>query len=231
MPQLTIPGFSGDFEDLFADMHARSRVEGMRRRQCNDPQGSGITVDGKSPTCDDKLALRDPDFGFYEADDLACGFVQGFGAGLGPCVRGMPIIDYVVWFLSSASDWLPRRIHAYLLDGLKDWAVWSNWCDADNDNLGYCVDYHHSLLRALGTASGVRAFKLVGSTETDLRDRIALSAQLQKLPEDPSTLVDRFLKEKFIERWFATKTPRRVRSRRAVNSQRKREHNPVPQRH
>ena len=204
MPQLTIPGFGGDFESVFDAMHAKSRTTGEQRRACNDSSGSGLTCDGRSPVCDEEWALHDPDLGFYKPSMLACGFVQGFGAGLGPSTHGMPTIDYVLWFLSSASDWLPRRIHAYLLEGSKDWSVWPQWDDYDNQELGYHVEYEDSLIAAMRAAPGVRSFKLTTAAERDLRDRIALSVSLQRLPEDPGTLVHRFLQERFIQRWFAS---------------------------
>src|SRR6058998_2293679 len=192
MPQLTIPGFGAEFEEIFENAYQKSLAEGRRRRATNEKSGSALTIDEQSPACDGEWALRDPEFGSYEPAHLACGFVQGFGAGLGPHVIGMPTIDYLIWFLSSESDWLPGRIHTYLLKGMKDWIVWPNWHDQENWDLGYRVDFDQSLSAALYRARGVRSFMLTAEAEQDLRQRIAFSTKLQQLPEEPSTLYKRF---------------------------------------
>ncbi len=44
-----------------------------------------------------------------------------------------PAFDYLVWLLSSRSDWLPRSHHAYLLQGMKEWTIWP-WSGKASDS-------------------------------------------------------------------------------------------------
>jgi len=86
-PQLAIPGLAGDLEDVIEQSFQQSVAEYRERRAKRDPSGTALTTNGLCPACEDYFALRHPTFGDYEAGHVACGFVQGNGAGLGPHTR------------------------------------------------------------------------------------------------------------------------------------------------
>jgi hypothetical protein len=193
-PQLTIPGQGGVIEPAIEQLYRQSVAKQSKRRRRGDTGGSALTTDHRCPACDEEIALRHPSFGNYEPANIACGFVQGFGAGLGPHTVAFPIMDYAVWFLSSKSLWLPPAHHTYLLQGIKDWAQWP-WLSKSSDS-----DYDGPCIGALGSAL-VRPgrFKMTADALVDLTDRIEHSRKLLDLPEDTSVLVERFLKARFIE--------------------------------
>lgn len=65
-PQLVIRDFGGPYEQAIQSSYQRSLAAGALRRAKNDRSGTAITTDGRSPTCDEEFALRDPEFGKYE---------------------------------------------------------------------------------------------------------------------------------------------------------------------
>ena len=81
-PQLAIRGLGGKWEPIFDAMLAKSITDSLVRRKERSKQGRALTDDGQTPACEDNLALRHPTFGNYEPAFVACGFVQGNGAGL-----------------------------------------------------------------------------------------------------------------------------------------------------
>ncbi|MEI9997709.1 MAG: hypothetical protein WDO13_00295 [Verrucomicrobiota bacterium] len=91
-PQLTIRGLGGKWEPIFDEMLAKSTAKQRRLRREKSPEGSGLTTDKKSPMCEDILALRHLTFGNHTPAHVACGFVQGNGAGVGPVVKAFDIL-------------------------------------------------------------------------------------------------------------------------------------------
>ena len=177
-PQLTIPGKGGVIEEVIEEYYQRSVAEWSTRRQRGDKTGTALTKDNQCPTCGEEVALRHPTFGNHKAAFIACGFVQGFGAGLGPHTRAFSIMDYAVWFLSEKSSWLPPAHHTYLLQGMKDWAQWL-WMQGSNG-----TEYNGPCNGALGSATDAPGrFKMTASPLTDLTDRIDHSRNLLGLPE------------------------------------------------
>ena len=203
-PQLTIPGKGGVIEEVIEEYYQRSVAEWSTRRQRGDKTGTALTKDNQCPTCGEEVALRHPTFGNHKAAFIACGFVQGFGAGLGPHTRAFSIMDYAVWFLSEKSSWLPPAHHTYLLQGMKDWAQWL-WMQGSNG-----TEYNGPCNGALGSATDAPGrFKMTASPLTDLTDRIDHSRNLLGLPEPTSVLVTRFLEERFIEHLVKREAQRR----------------------
>lgn len=98
-PQLTIRGFSGEFEDDFDHLSSK-------------------------PQFSEEITLRLPNFGGYKPSSVACQFVQG--DIFGPHPKFYDHFEYTVWFLSADSAWLPQKIHSYLVQGMKDWCVWQS---------------------------------------------------------------------------------------------------------
>ena len=94
--QLTIPGFGGEFEELFETAYKES---------------------GRSKT----YALRSDNFSGHEAAYITSSYFMGGSAQVSPYEH----IDHLFWLLSSASSWLPVAIRAMLIEGMKDWHAWT----------------------------------------------------------------------------------------------------------
>jgi hypothetical protein len=200
-PQLTIRGCGGEFEELFEDWY-RNSIKGNRtRRAKGDNTGGALTKNGLAPKTEELLALRDPSFGDYSPALIACHFVQG--DIMGPPVRVYETIDYVTWFLSDRSSWMPTRIRRFLIEGLKEWAVWQ-WHQPANDirSLGVKENpIYGSLLVEMDKAKSWPRFKLSENALHDIEARMQASATVLKLKESGATLAKHFLEERFIE-WF-----------------------------
>jgi hypothetical protein len=190
-PQLTIPGFGGEFED---------EIDAMYRLPMERGHG-----------CDDDFALRDPDFGGYDAANIACGFVQGHAVMNGPPVKFYEHADYVAWLLSDDSQWLPERIRAFLTSGMAQWAVWPWHRSARTEReFGFQpAPYTGKLFDALYRARRLETFKLGRDARKDLEHRLGFSGQLLKLPESGEELADRFLTARFIDGFFTDRRKRR----------------------
>ena len=201
-PQLTIRGLGGEFEEEFEAWYQYSVTERGKRRRAGDHHRSGLTTNGLHPACDEHVAFRHPTFGDYEPADIACWFVQG--ELMGPPVQVYETIDYIVWFLSDQSSWMPKKIHQFLLEGLKNWAVWVWFKSIPNDyDFGFDPNPSTgSLFHALVRAQGFSTFKLTKKCMTDIKTRFAYTVNLLKLNETADILAQRFVAAGFIEAWF-----------------------------
>ncbi len=165
----------------------------------------------------DWLALRRPDFDSLDASaNVACEFVQGFGISFGPECKAFSTIDYAAWFLSSASDWMPRRHHQFLLSGMKEWAMWP-WSRSENDGSDYPFAPALVTGRLFEEIADIPEnretdYRISQDAETDLNTRLEFAASILGLPETASELVTRFKQERFIEAWFEKRRARMTRS-------------------
>jgi hypothetical protein len=211
-PQLAIPGFAGPLERRIEEEFQLSVCECADRPRRQDKFGSAITINGLCPACDEEFALRHPTFGDYEPAMIACGFVQGNGAGLGPLTKTYPAFDHLVWLLSSRSDWLLRPHHAYLLKGMKEWTVWP-WMGKLNDS-DYDGSHSGALWQQMHNAldSSKRSITITPDARADLSDRIQHSRDVLGLPESLRDLIDRFMAEQVFETWLYKK--KKMRNRR-----------------
>lgn len=179
-PQLTIPGFGGEFDRDFDELLAEGNAHGSLRHE--------------------EVALHHPAFGGLSPDSVACHLVQG--VLFGPSCKLYPTFDYVVWLLSTASAWMPQRVREFLIAGMKEWAVWY-WTES-LESLEYDLgvetypgrgEFASALFsRKFRTSGGVR-----GAARTDLLERIRVSVNLLGLPDPAEVLAQRFLSEGFIE--------------------------------
>jgi hypothetical protein len=204
-PQRAIPGFGGKWEQVFDEMLTRSVAESLARRQANSKFGSGLTTDANTPACEDYLALRHSTFGNYEPDHVACGFVQGNGAGVGPVVKAFDIFDYLIWLLSEQSAWLPETHRKYLLQGMKEWGCWVQYGEQP-DNMAFkpipeTGRFTKQLYEALENG-GWKQFHLKRDAKADLYNRIHATRELLQLPESAKELMQMFLKSDCIQIWF-----------------------------
>jgi len=172
-PQLTIKGFSGEFEEDFEKLLEQSMHGSKLNRE--------------------EIALRHPTFGNYESASVACQFVQG--DIFGPSPKYYEIFDYLVWFLSSDSGWLPQKIHEFLIDGMKKWAVWISSGDVIWDT---ARGFFHKLVGA----RSFRTFKPTLKDKNELLKCFSKSLEILELKDDPMVIRDKFLQEGFIEEYF-----------------------------
>jgi hypothetical protein len=213
-PQLTIRGFGGVFEDAVEAAYLRSRERGQEMQSSDSRFGTGLTVDGRPPRCDDEYALRDPEFGGYGAGHVACGFVQGNAVSSGPPVLYYSHIDYLAWLLSDESLWLPSEIRAFLTKGMAEWDVWiwdTRHSRAEQD-FGFEREiFSGAFGEALSKARELRTFRPTAKVRRDLVHRLNFSARLLHLPETGDDLASRILADDFLDAYFNGRSARKAR--------------------
>jgi hypothetical protein len=213
-PQLVIPGFGGAYEEDIEAAYQRSRAACMIRRADGSSSGSALTTDSRSPMCDDEFALRDPEFGRYDAPNIACGFVQGNYVANGPPVMYYSHIDYAVWLLSDDSKWLPAPTRETLTRGMAEWGVWP-WDSRERraiEDFGFeDQPFTGAFTDALYESSTHSALHLSGDAMKDLEHRVAFSASLLGISEDGQKICDRLLNNDFIDLYYAGQANRRAR--------------------
>lgn len=207
-PQLTIRGFGGEFENELEELYEKSilacQASASHSELTQRTRGIALTTDGSSPACDEIWALRHPNFGNYKPSHISCNYVQGELMGL--TVKVYATIDYIVWFLSEQSSWMPERIHKFLLEGLKKWPVWC-WYS------GTTVYEHEfkpnqstgALFGAMVDAKTFDKFSLTRVCLDDIKTRFDYTVNLLGLSETAETLAQRFIRSGFIENWFKEK--------------------------
>jgi len=198
-PQLTIPGFGGEFEEIFDGWLDSSLEKQKKEGERGSFSGTGLTVDGNVPSCDEPIALHEENFGNYESGTIAGFFVQGHL--MGPEVKVHDTIDYFLWFLSESSIWLPPRTRTFLIDGMKKWAVWP-WTGYANDTDFPARNETGQFVEALAKASSLQKFKLTKKAVRDIESRFEFSINSLDLPETVEQLKQRFFESGAIEEWF-----------------------------
>jgi hypothetical protein len=188
-PQLTISGCSGEFEQDFDLLLSRSI-----NKHKNYTSGSGITITGKPPLCDEYIALRHPTFGDYESSNIACHFVQG--DLFGPHPRYYEHFEYLVWLLSSDSSWLPAKIHDFLIDGMRGWNVWHTSATK------LTIKEPEYFLDSLYKARSFKTFKFNSREKKGLDEWIKISLNNLELTDNPFKIRDIFIQLGFIEAYF-----------------------------
>lgn len=199
-PQLKIPGFGGFFEPHIEKYYQQS-LKNHRPRD-KKKSGTGITIDGLSPSCDEDIALRDPHFGYYRASHVTCSYVQGDIFGPSPNVYDH--FEYLIWLLSKDASWLPGKIRNYLIEGFRDWNVW----------LWFTIPKRHHLVlkkskftgklqeQVFRAADSEKPFSITKAGRNDLKERITWSLQILELRDDIDSLIDKFLSCGFIESYI-----------------------------
>lgn len=200
-PQLTIPGMGGDLEDVLEEAYQKSCKDRKKSRKENPRYGSGLTIDKEGPLCDEEWSLRHPSFGNYEPVYVA---EQYFSGGMfGPRVSPYEHTEHVVWLLSASSSWLPDNIKKVLIEGMKDWAVWT-WHRQERFDTAWKTC--GALFDAMYDAKEKRvAFNWQKKSMDDLRNRIKVSINTLKLPDSVEEIVNLFLKYRFAEEYVKSK--------------------------
>ncbi len=198
-PQLTIKGFSGEFTTDF-DSYLKHSIQ----KYSKSSSGGSFTSNGSPPLCDEEIALRHPTFGNYQPSSIACQFVQG--DMFGPHPRYYDLFEYLIWFLSSESEWLPMKVHTFLLSGMKEWAVWISGSNAELGELS------RPFVSALLGARSIKSFSYSTQVKRSLSRWIEKSAQHLKLDDKPSRILERFIAEGVVEAFFDNQKRRAERS-------------------
>ena len=193
-PQLTIKGFGGEFEDDFELLLRKSMTEQQKLIDRKSSQGSGLTTNKLPPACSENFALRHPTFGDYRSSSIACQFVQGDLGG--PETKFYETFEYVVWFLSSSANWVPSKVHDFLIDGLRQWSVWSS----PSSNISFGVA--EVFLNSLWKAKGYKTFKFGKKTKESLLGWINQSLTVLGLDDDPQDILEKFINCGFIENYY-----------------------------
>ncbi len=198
-PQLTIRSFGGEFEAIFEDWYSHSLSEQEKKSKFNKPDGTSLTVNKEVPACDELLALRHPTFGNYRPAIIACNYVQG--DVLGPPVKAFDTIDYIVFFLSDKSDWMPKKVKRFMIKGLKEWVtwIWNEYNTYSNNSINCPND---ALLEAGFSAETPKDFKLTDIVKKEVSARFEFSKSLLSINEPTEQIVEEFLKQGFIEAWI-----------------------------
>lgn len=202
-PQLTIRGFSGDLDEVFEKAYKQSNAKSMHGRRKHSKAGSALTVNGKNPLCDEEWALRHPSFGDYRP----CYVTEAYFSGgmFGPRVSPYEHADHVFWLLSSASHWIPQRIHSFLLEGALDlYWVWG----PDTIDRGGEWNNRGALWDALHKAKEGGRFSWSEKVEEDVMQRILSAISTLGLRDSPKELLDHFTKKGFPDRWIQRATNR-----------------------
>jgi len=149
--------------------------------------------------------LRHPSFGNYEAARVANAYFSGglFGPAVSPFEHG----DHAFWLLSSASSWLPDRIHSFLIEGMMNWNVWT-WGYIGTEKGGDWKS-NGSLARALCEAVNRKPFKWSRPIKDDVLHRIELAIEILKLPDSPGQILKLFIDYDFAGNWIRAENRRR----------------------
>jgi hypothetical protein len=190
-PQLTIPGFGGDFETMFENDYQDSVRKIGATAETSPGWGSATTTNGRRPLCDGAWALRSPTFGNYGSTHIA---EEYFHSGMfGSPVAMWDDADHLFWLLSRASEWVPAKLREILLGGLilctRRWP-WGKTAEFEWPGVGTLLE---QLLEQCPQS-------LTVALKRDILGRANLARQRLHLPEEAQLLSDRFIGERILER-------------------------------
>lgn len=204
-PQLLIPEFSRTFGSTFEHMLSESEAKLVRMRKIDSNQGRGLTIDKNLPLCDKEIALRHPTFGNYEPASIACFYVQG--EMWGPSSKCFEKMDYVVWFLSHHSHWLPKRYREFLIVGMREWTAWASF----QEEIG---ERDNPFVERLFTARTSKKFRFTKKIRLGLEKIVNASLNNLNLEDSVERITDEFIDRQFIEGYFDRKEKLAKRDRR-----------------
>jgi hypothetical protein len=187
-PQLTIKNFGGFLETEFDKLY-NTPIRDDRYR------------------CLEEVALRDKQFGKYDASTIASFYFTGDGGGIGPSTRRYDLFESLMWLLSSKSAWLPAKIRSKLLKGICDWTVWL-WHDINYE--GYNKFQHTGKFAYyLNDLLDNPKLEITKEAKADLENRIMVSMEILELPESVTELALTFKRNNIISTWTNSKFNRR----------------------
>jgi hypothetical protein len=214
-PQLTIPGFEGEFLDIIESSFQKSFKECSDQKERNSPWGTGLTIDKKTPLCDGDFALRAPNFANYEPEHIAYSYFHG--SEFGPTVSPFEDADHLFWLLSSDSEWLPKAIREYLLEGLAKSFTWV-WGRLKPDKGGErdtCGVLQQNMFSAIANEKTT----VSEEADDDLIQRISHSKKLLGFSNSVDEIKRRFISQRVIDKTIEAEK-RLIRERNERDSKR-----------
>lgn len=190
-PQLTMPEFSGEFSSAFDDilrfsMEEQSEITGT-------DSGSTLTVNGAIPECDTEIALRHKNYGNYKPYLIGSLYIHGrIGR---PNSKSYSAFEYLIWFLSQGSNWMPSHHKNFLLQGIKDSAAWID--RQFNEDLSV----EESFLVCLSLSKNMKDF-LLKDGKKELLTATQEALKNLGLSDSPNKITNKILDEQFIEAFF-----------------------------
>jgi hypothetical protein len=190
-PQLLIPEFSGPFSAAFDRLLAGSEKKTRRAPDSRYPNAF----------CEKKFALRRPDFGGHDPEDVADKWLSGRGGE--DSAKQFAYTDYIFWLLSTDSAWMPTNVKETLLEGMRTWAVWD--LDLIHDDV-----WPGALIDALYA-------KKLKSGKWTKRERQALLCAVEaalarlKIDEPPEPIANAFIDRDFVAAIYDRLKPRSKR--------------------
>jgi hypothetical protein len=191
-PQLTIKGMGGDFEAMFEELYQES-VREVTAVNKTRQQPSKAPMHDNDLLCEEEWALRHPTFGNISSERVVHAYFMG--GMFGPQVSPYEETDHAFWLLSSASEWLPKKIRNFMIDGMAKWHAWMWWKMRENTwvSAGALAD-------ALSEPSKSKPFKWTKQIEDDVFHRISKTVKELALPDAPAEILRRFVAERFPEK-------------------------------
>jgi hypothetical protein len=204
-PQLTIPGFGGEFEEAFKASYRNSCREYKRIAKNNPTFGSATTLDGNPPLCDEEWTLRSPTFGNYEPAFVAEAYFSG--GMFGPRVSPHEHSEHLFWLLSTSSNWLPEKVHDTLLEGMASWGVWI-W--TDKDHIQNAKAGSPAFMKLLfDCMENQAAFEWTPPAERDVLSRIDYAIRTMGLTDNRQEIMRRFIEHDLVGKYISMKLSRR----------------------
>jgi hypothetical protein len=120
-PQLTIPGYDQDLEDVFDKL--LNLPPNDREVDRAFTYGSHHTVNDSPPLCGDVIAFRHPQFGNYTAGELAYWYFETHDASY--IRHGCEQFAGLVWLFSKSSGWMPEKHRNILIRGINERDQWA----------------------------------------------------------------------------------------------------------
>jgi hypothetical protein len=200
-PQLTIPGFGGEFEPVFE-----------RRYQASL---SSPNPGKPEELCAEEWMLRHPQLAGYSDHSVAYNW---FSAGMfGPDVRLHSHTDYLFWLLSRASAWVPSHIRRALTSGMFSmWSAWL-WNHVGHDQPAHHWRHRGALQKAFWAADKAKRKDVTwtDSIAVDVTGRAAAAAVTLHLPESGDDLARAFRESEATRLALASERKRRSVQRRS----------------
>ena len=135
-------------------------------------------------------------------------------------MRAYNHFDYVIWFLSKQSSWLPSKHREFLVQGMKRWAVWLDYQNSENPAFVRIAETGQ-LSETMFAARSAKVFRLTTGAKRDLLNRTEAACALLVLPETAKELMDAFIHAGFIQAWFEADARRKKRMRKTSRSKAK----------
>ena len=184
-PQLTLPEYDDGFEDAF------DALLDVGRKDAYESIGydGRATVDHKAPLSGELIAWRHPDFGGYTARHLGYSFVNAHDGAYSRRVH--TTFECLAWLLSDDAAWLPSRIAAKLVEGIRDRGLWFNDLD----------DFDNAFAQALFNKTR-RGFRLTRAVRAALVSLFAEAAATLRLGTSAEILANRFTDHDLVGGWY-----------------------------